>query len=167
VNALEQFMRQNRVFLLLTADKLISRNLNKNARQPLQFSDSMQVSEFKDMQSFAITHERWQMLAGAIKSWGIPAMLSFMSVVLLFSLCVINFICTLFTSIAVMIIGSIAKARLDFSSSMRLAAAARIPATIFSLLPLPLSGVTGWIVWLLYLIFAVWAVRLHDGYKAQ
>ncbi len=172
INALEQYMRQNKVMLLLTEDKIVSRNTRKVRGQQTQLDDSLQISNIKDYQALSITHDNWRTLASVVIRWGMPSFTAFLCFAVFIGASISNFISTLFTAIVVRFLGFISRAGFDYAGAMRLSAAARIPVTVICMLPIfighmELHGLTGWLLWSIYLLFAVFAVRLHSPKSVQ
>jgi hypothetical protein len=169
VDALEKYMRDNNIIVLLTADKVVMLDYHANAGGKTVATSGVRISDIKDnsqSQSFSVTHADWQSLAQWIKARGMAVLFWSMFTGMLIGLFILNFLAMLFSAVAVMILDLIARNGLEFPAAMRLAAAARIPVTVISALPLlvgrtPLEGGTGWLLWLIYLVFAVWAVKLH------
>jgi hypothetical protein len=157
INTLTQFMQKNNVVLLLTADKAVTMK-DKNGR--------LEVSEL-GQKPFTITHDNWHTLAETIKNWGSVILLVFMIVTMLIGTFIYNLLAAFIAGVVVLILGWILRADFDYVIAVRLAAAARIPITIITTIPLAIGVafpvVIAWIIWCAYLIFAVFASKRQNA----
>ena len=167
LHALERYMQQGRIALLITARAAITRDVQKTADQKLQVEDVFDISDLERQPSFTITHAVWHTLAELVKNWGTPALLVIASIMMFLYVFINNFLATVSSAIAVYILDCVARVHLEFSAAMRLAAAFRIPVVILSMLPAAIDiDIPNRILCMLYLIFAMWSVRRYDNSKA-
>ena len=156
--------------MLATADKIVRYLPNDDGefRSP---ADSLQISDLKGSRPFMFTHEDWHTMGETVKSWGMFWITAAVSLMVFLAGFLVNFIATVFSAVAVMVVDMGAGTKLEFPAAMRLAAAFRIPVTILSGAPVlfghnPLVGTSGWILWAIYLAFAIGALRIYDRGRA-
>lgn len=154
VDQLGEYMKQNRVFLFATEESVVT----VDSKGKMQVQDLSKVER-----DFTVTHEDWAKASKWVVEKGVSTLAIVALALLLPGILIYTLIATFFTALVVMLLAFILRADIEFGGAMRMAALARIPATILPWLPVlagvTLSGYVGWGVWLIYLIFAVWAAK--------
>lgn len=147
IGALKDRMHSEKIVLLVTAQEVVA--LGKN--------DELRIHSFDDTRSATVTHEDWERFSKITEKWGLTFIVIFMVFGAGAGLFLYNLIATFFSAIVVYGLGFIFRASLEFDAAMRLAAAARFPAILFS--GFLSSAAVGWLFWAAYLVFAVMAVK--------
>ncbi len=152
LTTLQEKMKKEKILVLITED----------TSAVLGSGDELKIRDFKDVKPLTIRHEDWKKMGEALEKWGLTVIVGFMIVFAAAGGFIFNLIATFFSAVVAHILGYMLSARLEFDASMRLAATARLPATVISLAPLLLGlpkigGAAGWLLWGGYLVFAVMA----------
>ncbi len=155
VSTLKEKIQNENIVMMLTQDAFVAQSGNGELR----------VQDFKTTQDFIAGHDQWEGLAQWLEGQGIPIIIISLVAGSALILFIYNLVATFLAAIVVTVIGVVLRASLEFDASMRLAAGARLPATLISLLPFIRPGV-GWLIWGAYLIFAVAACRAAPSQPA-
>lgn len=100
-------------------------------------------------------------LAAFLQGGGLALLAALSAVFLFLSLLAYNLTATALTATVAAVLSSLLRSGLTFDGAMRISAALRLPATLFSLLPFVNLG-AGWLIWLCYLAFAVWSTKQDE-----
>lgn len=145
--ALKEKMVKENIFLFVTQDAFIGRGND----------DKLEVHNFDKAQDVVVTHESWMKLAEVLNGYiGVMILIGALSVYA--GIFIFNLIATFLSAVVTAILSALLRAGVEFDAAMRLTAAARVPATIFAMLPF-VSAAVGWLFWFAYLVFGVWSCR--------
>jgi len=145
VNALTKKMRDEKIIILFTADKMVT---FKNPGQELR------IQSLESMPDITITHDLWMDYAKKTVFWA-PV---FFGLIMAFSVFLVNFIKVVIGALFAMFINLFSKSMKDFSGAMRLSAATSIPISIIFLL-IPSQPLVKTPLWLAYIIFGAFCAR--------
>jgi hypothetical protein len=151
MKTVKDYMEANKIAALITQDDYIVRKENGT----LEYHS---FSDFKE--DITITHQKWMELAGLIAEKGVNFLIISSFLILFPLLFIYNLIATFISSLFIMLLSLAMSAGLELATSMRLAAAARMPTYAIIFAPLMIgggfiSGILGWLVWVGYIVFAV------------
>lgn len=161
VDALRQYMRSKQVVFLLTADSMVT-------FKPT--SDELRIESIAEKipNDVVITHERWMYLGKMVAEKGLFYLTIAAFVGSLVFLLLYHTVGVMINAGLMMAASGMLKVRLDFPTSLRLAAAMRIPYYAIVCAPLMFGGffLTGfgdWLVWGVYLIYAIKSADKQGG----
>lgn len=147
-------MEREKIVVLVTESAFITRTQDGELR----------VKDFAGMKlgDGVITHETWDKLADMLATWGLPVLVTFIIVFSGAAIFLYGLIATFMSAVVVSLLSAILRTNLAFDAAMRLAAAARVPVTVITLLPFVSVGLS-WGIWLAYIVFATWSTRMKGG----
>lgn len=146
VESLHTLMEQKKIYMLITADKMVmseTDGVKVNALMPPEVDAKM-------------THTHWETFAHTAQKFVYPIM-AFM---VLLGATLGGLLRVFVGGLSAMLLSLAFGNRLDYESGVRLAAVTAIPCTIFMLLVPALHAGTFFALWVLYILFALWSDKM-------
>jgi hypothetical protein len=163
VNTLKNYMVQNNIFVIATADSMVT--LKGNNRNELD------IQKYGAIQDITIQHTVWRKVLDWLVNWGTITLFALFVPFYILFVFIANLIISLLTAVLVKLGSLICSSAVSYEACIRLVAAFRIPMSIICALPMlagkpEVTGGAGWLVWLAYLGFVVYASKVESDIAA-